>query len=242
MFSIIIPLYNKADYIAETLKSVLNQTYCDYEVIVVNDSSTDNSLEVASSFQDERIHIYTKENEGVSAARNYGIMHAKYDYIAFLDADDWWENEKIEKQLQALEASKAVLCATARELVRADGKTLDRIIEIPECIQYQALLKTNCIPCSSVILKTEVAREFYMCHDELHEDYIMWLKILKKYGNAIGVNEPLVKCRMSEGGKSRNKLKSARMQYGVYRYIGFNRMKAFYYMIYYTINGIRKYF
>ena len=74
MFSIIIPLYNKADYIAETLKSVLNQTYCDYEVIVVNDSSTDNSLEVASSFQDERIHIYTKENEGVSAARNYGIM------------------------------------------------------------------------------------------------------------------------------------------------------------------------
>ena len=76
MFSIIIPLYNKADYIAETLKSVLNQTYCDYEVIVVNDSSTDNSLEVASSFQDERIHIYTKENEGVSAARNYGIMHA----------------------------------------------------------------------------------------------------------------------------------------------------------------------
>lgn len=93
MFSIIIPLYNKADYIAETLKSVLNQTYCDYEVIVVNDSSTDNSLEVASSFQDERIHIYTKENEGVSAARNYGIMHAKYDYIAFLDADDIWESD-----------------------------------------------------------------------------------------------------------------------------------------------------
>ena len=75
MFSIIIPLYNKADYIAETLKSVLNQTYCDYEVIVVNDSSTDNSLEVASSFQDERIHIYTKENEGVSAARNYGMLN-----------------------------------------------------------------------------------------------------------------------------------------------------------------------
>ena len=79
MFSIIIPLYNKADYIAETLNSVLNQTYFDYEVIVVNDSSTDNSLEIASGFHDERIHIYTKENEGVSAARNYGIMRAKYD-------------------------------------------------------------------------------------------------------------------------------------------------------------------
>lgn len=103
MFSIIIPLYNKADYIAETLKSVLNQTYCDYEVIVVNDSSTDNSLEVASSFQDERIHIYTKENEGVSAARNYGIMHAKYDYIAFLDADDIWESDYLECQKKLIE-------------------------------------------------------------------------------------------------------------------------------------------
>lgn len=109
MFSIIIPLYNKADYIAETLKSVLNQTYCDYEVIVVNDSSTDNSLEVASSFQDERIHIYTKENEGVSAARNYGIMHAKYDYIAFLDADDIWESDYLECQKKLILNSATLL-------------------------------------------------------------------------------------------------------------------------------------
>ena len=80
-----------------------------------------------------------------------------------------------------------------------------------------------------------------MCHDELHEDYILWLKVLNKYGDAVGVNEPLVKCRMSEGGKSRNKIKSARMQYGVYRYIGFGRVKSFYYMIFYTLHGIFKY-
>lgn len=98
MFSIIIPLYNKADYVAETLRSVLNQTYNYYEVIVVNDSSTDNSLEIVSSFHDKRIHVYTKKNEGVSAARNYGIMHAKHDYIAFLDADDIWDIDYLECQ------------------------------------------------------------------------------------------------------------------------------------------------
>ena len=242
LISVIIPAYNAQKYIRQAVESVIQQTTdADIEVLVIDDGSTDSTKEIVYELQEECRNrkmdhreicdCPNEKNMGVAESRNNGIRKANGEYIAFLDADDWWENEKIEKQLQALEASKAVLCATARELVRADGKTLDRIIEIPECIQYQALLKTNCIPCSSVILKTEVAREFYMCHDELHEDYIMWLKILKKYGNAIGVNEPLVKCRMSEGGKSRNKLKSARMQYGVYRYIGFNRMKAFYYMI-----------
>ena len=103
------------------------------------------------------------------------------------------------------------------------------------------LLRTNSIPCSSVLMKTSVAREFYMCHDELHEDYILWLSVLKKYGKAYGLNEPLLKCRLSEGGKSRNKLKSARMQYGVYRYLGFGVIKSLFYFVQYAINGVKKY-
>lgn len=253
LISVIIPAYNAQKYIRQAVESVIQQTTdTDIEVLVIDDGSTDSTKEIVFEIQEEcrsrkmdhREICYcpNEKNMGVAESRNSGIRKAGGAYIAFLDADDWWETDKIEKQLQALEASNAVLCATARELVRADGKPLDRIIEIPERIQYQALLKTNCIPCSSVLLKTEIAREFYMCHDELHEDYILWLNVLKRYGDAIGVNEPLVKCRMSEGGKSRNKLKSARMQYGVYRYIGFGRLKAFYYMIYYTVNGVRKYF
>lgn len=89
-FSIIIPLYNKEKYISQTLTSVLNQNYKDYEVIIVNDSSTDNSLEIVKTFNDKRIKIYTKMNNGVSAARNYGINMAKGEYLAFLDADDLW--------------------------------------------------------------------------------------------------------------------------------------------------------
>lgn len=92
MFSIIIPLYNKEKYIYNTIQSVLGQTYEDFEIIVVNDSSTDNSLLALQGIRDVRLQIYTKPNEGVSAARNYGIKKAKHDYIAFLDADDLWES------------------------------------------------------------------------------------------------------------------------------------------------------
>ena len=241
MFSIIIPLYNKADYIAETLKSVLNQTYCDYEVIVVNDSSTDNSLEVASSFQDERIHIYTKENEGVSAARNYGIMHAKYDYIAFLDADDWWEPGKLKEQLKRLEETGYVLCSTGRELMKADGSSTGRTIPVKEKITYRELLKHNSINCSSVLLRREDALAFPMEHDDSHEDYITWLRILRKGGFAAGINRPYLKYRLSEGGKSRNKLKSAAMTYQVYRYVGYGPLKSLFFFVSYALHGIWKY-
>lgn len=88
---------------------------------------------------------------------------------------------------------------------------------VPGTATYKSLLRTNCIPCSSALMKTKAARKFYMCHDELHEDYILWLKVLQKYGTAYGSGEPLLKFRLSQAGKSRNKLKSAKMNYGVYR-------------------------
>ena len=130
------------------------------------------------------------------------------------------------------EGSKAV----AQSAVKLVGG-----IGIEQEVSYQKLLRTNSIPCSSVVLKTEVAREFYMCHDELHEDYILWLKVLKKYGNAAGINEPLLKSRMSPGGKSRNKMKSAQMQYGVYRYMGIGRIRSLLLMCSYMVHGILKY-
>jgi len=91
MFSVVIPLYNKERSVKNTIESVLNQTFQDFEVIVVNDGSTDNSLEVVKSFNDERIRIINQKNSGVSSARNRGIKEAKYEWIAFLDADDLWE-------------------------------------------------------------------------------------------------------------------------------------------------------
>ena len=125
--------------------------------------------------------------------------------------------------------------------MQPDGTPADRVIGVPEQITYAMLMRTNVIPCGSVILRTDVAREFGFVCDRYHEDYILWLRILEKYQAARGVNVPALKCRLSEGGKSRNKWKSARMQYGSYRYLGYGRLQAFYYMIFYTLNGFRKY-
>ena len=95
-FSVIIPIYNKEKDVETTIKSVLNQTYIDYEIILVDDGSTDNSLNIVNAIEDDRIQIFTKQNEGVSKTRNYGITKAKAEYIAFLDADDYWYPNHLE--------------------------------------------------------------------------------------------------------------------------------------------------
>lgn len=102
-FSVILPLYNKANYVQKSIESILKQTYNEFEIVVVNDGSTDNSIEVVSSFVDSRIHIFTKENGGVSSARNYGIEKAQYEYIAFLDADDLWLPDYLETIKEMIE-------------------------------------------------------------------------------------------------------------------------------------------
>jgi len=116
------------------------------------------------------------------------------------------------------------------------------VIGVKNKITFEDLLHTNSIPCGSVVLPTEIAREFHMKHAELHEDYILWLEILKKYGAAVGIDEPYLHCRLSEGGKSRNKLKSAVMQYGVYRYMGFGRFESLRFFLSYAFHGVKKYY
>jgi glycosyltransferase involved in cell wall biosynthesis len=97
MFSVIIPLYNKVDYISISINSVLNQTFQEFELIIIDDGSTDNSLDVVKTFQDNRIRIVTQENQGVSSTRNNGVNISKYEYITFLDADDWWDKHFLEE-------------------------------------------------------------------------------------------------------------------------------------------------
>ena len=250
--SVIIPVYNAEHYIRQAVESVMKQTFEDMiEIMIINDCSTDATdatvREIIKKFQQtdrgnrKICYINSETNKGVAESRNCGMRLAEGEYIAFLDADDWWDYSKLEKQFVMLRKTQAVLCATGRELMTPGGDPAGRYIEIPAQVSYAQLLKTNTIPCSSVVLKTDIAREFPMCHDELHEDYILWLQVLKKYGAAVGIDEPLLKSRMSENGKSRNKLKSARMQFGVYRYLGFGWIKSLYYFCNYAVQGVKKY-
>lgn len=262
MITVIIPAYNCETFIGQALASSLRQTTEeDLEILVIDDCSKDMTLRAARQLLLEcggreeggafwiggqagkrKVRcLRNPKNLGVAETRNLGIKSAAGEYVAFLDADDWWEPEKLEKQTRLAEKTDAPLIYSGRELMRPDGSPAGKAIGVPLKATYSSLLRTNCIPCSSVVMKTEIAREFYMCHDELHEDYILWLKVLKKYGAAYGVNEPLLKSRLSEGGKSRNKLKSAKMHYGVYKYMGIPAWKAVFLFLRYAINGVRKY-
>lgn len=247
LVSVIIPAYNAEKYLANAVHSALEQEQLPLdalEVIVIDDCSTDGTQAVMQQFaQDPAVRCVRNEhNLGVAETRNRGIRMARGSYVAFLDADDWWEPDKLHAQLQLLEQTGAVLCCSGRQLHEPDGTPTGRTIGVPERVTYRQLLHTNTIPCGSVVLRTDVAREFYMSHAELHEDYILWLQVLKKYNEAVGINEPYLHCRLSEGGKSRNKLRSAGMQYGVYRYMGIGRLKSLYYLMSYAVNGVKKYY
>lgn len=254
MISVIMPVYNGALYIKEAMDSVVCQTTAeDIELYVIDDASTDGTGQVVEAYQKQLRENGTKgavrsiryhrnsSNLGAAESRNTGMRLAQGEYLAFLDADDWWSTDKLERQLVQIRKEDTVLVYTGRELMHPDGTTTGKIVSVPEKTGYRELLHTNCIPCSSVLMKTAVAQEFYMCHDELHEDYILWLRVLQKYGTAYGINRPLLKSRLSAGGKSRNKLRSAKMHYGVYRYMGIPWWRAIGLFICYAVNGVKKY-
>lgn len=243
LVSVIIPVYNGARYIRQALDSALAQDV-PAEILVIDDGSKDNLDEVMREYQEYPQIRYMKneQNLGVAETRNRGVSMAAGEYVAFLDADDVWEEEKLKKQLALIRKNGTVICSSARELMKSDGTLTGYIIPVKTEYAFKDILGGNPINCSSVLVKTEVAREFPMHHDDSHEDYLMWLEILKKYGKGCAVNEPLLKYRVSETGKSGSKLHSAKMTYKTYRYMGFGPVRSCLYFIGYAVQGIKKYF
>lgn len=242
LVSVIIPAYNSADSICQSVDSALCQGVS-LEIIIVNDCSTDATEEILEKYSSNPAVRYIKNdhNLGAAGSRNKGVTLARGKYIAFLDADDWWEPDKLKKQISLIEKKNTVLCSTARLLVNPDGTSMNKVIPVPEEITYHTLLKHNCINCSSVLLLRDVALEFPMEHEDSHEDYIMWLKILQKYKTACAINEPLLNYRLSAAGKSGSKLNSAKMTFKVYRYMGFGLLKSLLCFFSYAVHGVLKY-
>ena len=242
LVSVIMPVYHGEKYIGKAIESVLAQKIST-ELLVIDDCSTDGTELAVMKFMDSGNIRYIRNNENLGAAgsRNRGVKEARGKYVAFLDADDWWEEGKLSAQTETMEITGCVICSTGRELMRPDGHTTGKYIPVGERITYRDLLKHNSINCSSVLLRRETALAFPMEHDESHEDYITWLRILRKGGFAVGINKPYLKCRLSEGGKSRNKLKSAAMTYQVYRYMGYGHVKSLFFFVSYAVHGIWKY-
>ena len=200
MFSVIIPLYNKAPYIAKAIESVLGQTYRDFEVIVIDDGSTDQSLEVAKIFENKSITIISQPNSGVSTARNNGVKIAKHPYICFLDADDWWHPTFLEEMKQLItDFPDAGIYGSGYYIVK-NGKERIAPIGVPQgfergIIDYcEVYAKTLCMPLTSisVVIPKHIFDEEKGFKSQLKfgEDFDLWIRIALKH-QVILVNKPL---------------------------------------------------
>lgn len=239
--SVIMPAYQHAAYIERAVESVLAQK-AEVELIIIDDASRDRTEEAVRRYlPDKRVRYCRNErNLGPAGSRNRGIAMAEGRYLAFLDADDWWEPDKLEKQL-ALMREGCVLSYTGRRLYAEEGSRCRKVIAAPETLSFRELLRTNPIACSSVLVRREAFDSFRWEHDELHEDYLLWLKLLQRYGQARGLAEPLLCSRLTGNGKSRKKWRTVRMTYGVYRQIGTGRVRAWWYVGNHLVRSLGRY-
>lgn len=242
--SVIMPAYNCEKYIAEAIESVLNQNYTNWELIIINDCSTDNTEQIIKSYQqkDRRIKLINlTQNRGVANARNIGIRNAEGKYIAFLDADDIWQKEKLYKQIQLLESINADITYTAYMMIDDTGKKIKER-RIKETQYLKDLLKENSIIFSSVVCKKGSIANKKFKSEWYHEDYVFLLDLAKASKKFRGLNENLMQYRVHQSGRSFNKQIAAKYRWKIYRkYLNMSFLQSLYYFVVYAWNGIRKY-
>ena len=204
--SVIIPVYNRKDMISDAVESVLSQTYKDLEVVVIDDGSTDNTVEEIKKIKDPRIVLLKAEHKGPYHARNMGIKKSKGDFIAFLDSDDMWLPEKLEKQMKQFEKNKEVFLVFTDRFVFRDKNndySLENDVKTEEKkilnSHYKELLKMNYIVTSSVVVKRQVFDDlgFFIEEKRGDLDYNMWLRVARKYKISY-ISEPLVLYKVHE--------------------------------------------
>lgn len=247
LVSIVTPAYNTSEYIVETMESVHAQTYHNWEMLIVNDCSIDNTAKIVQSYaaKDKRIKLINlKQNSGAAIARNTAIQNAKGRYIAFLDSDDLWKKEKLQKQLKFMQQNGYAFTFTAYELFKSNKENIKNIKNIvPAAIKlkYSDALKGNQIGCLTVMLdRKQISKIEFI--EQKHEDYILWLNILKTGITAYGINESLALYRTGNSKSiSSNKMQSALWTWNVYRKVQkLSIAQSIYYMCFYIMNGIRK--
>lgn len=241
IISIVMPAYNSAQYIEQSIESVLKQSYKNWELIIVDDCSIDDTYKIVEKLciTEERIKLFRmNENSGVAMARNFAISMSRGKYIAFLDSDDLWLPDKLEKQLNLMQEKKAVISYTAYR--QFSMEKVGNLVSVPEQVTYKQLLKGNVIGCLTVMLDKERLGNLQM-KKARHEDYILWLDILKKGNIAYGLQEDLARYRKSETSLTSNKKRSALWTWQVYRqHQELSFFASIYYFIFYVCKGLLK--
>ena len=243
LVSIVIPVYNAEKFLEDTINCVLNQTYDNWELLLINDCSKDNSKKVAKQFLSDKIKwIDMKKNGGAALARNKGIEVAKGKYLCYLDADDLWEKDKLKKQVTFMQEKKCAFSFTGYEFADAKGVPTGKKVFIPEKINYKQALKNTTIWTTTVMFDMEkLSKEDIYMPNVKSEDTASWWKILKKIDYAFGLNEILSYYRRTEGTLSSNKFEAIKRIWNLYRNVEkLNLVYSFYYFCWYAFNAVRR--
>ena len=246
LVSIVLPVYNCEKFLEETIKTIQNQTYTNWEALFVNDCSKDKSAEIIkeASIKDNRIKLINlNENSVAAIARNTGMEKARGRYIAFLDSDDLWDKEKLEKQLKFIKEGNYAFTFTSYEFVTEDGTKTGKIVRVPDKINYKQALKNTTIFTSTVIFdaKTLGKELIKMPNVKRGQDSATWWKVLKNGNIAYGLDENLSFYRRSENTLSSNKFKALKRTWNLYRNVEHLSIpKSLYNFFWYCINAVRR--
>lgn len=242
--SIITPAYKAASYVEETIRSVLAQTHQDWELLIADDCSPDNTREVVQRWadSDSRIRLIPLErNGGPAAARNAALKHATGRWIAFLDSDDLWLPEKLERATSVARSSGAALVFTGFRRITADSQTVGRYIGVPPTLTYRQLLGNTAIATSTVLVDRKQTGEIQM-RKTFYDDFDCWLQLLKRGLRAVGIDEDLMRYRVVQQSVSRNKKRSALQVWRAYRELeGLGPVAATWYFANYGLRAWWKY-
>lgn len=242
LVSIITPSYNSERFIAETIKSILMQTYKNWELIIVDDCSTDKTVSIIKSFDDNRIQLHKLEkNSGAAVARNTAMKHATGKYLAYLDSDDLWTEDKLAKQVQFMQNNDYAFSFTSYILMNENGDLSQKSVPVPYVVSYESLLRNTIIGCLTVMLDREKIGEQYMPNIRAGQDTAFWLQLLKQGFTAYGINEPLAHYRMVSQSISSNKFKALKRTWHIYREVEkLPVLSSSWYFAQYTLNAIKK--
>lgn len=244
LVSIIMPCYNAERYIAQSIESVLAQTYRNWELIITDDASTDKSVEIISKYSknDDRINVMVPdEHQGIARTRNMSISRARGHFMAFLDNDDLWKPEKLEKQIKFMLEKEIGFSYTSYELVDQDGITKNKIIQTQGVVDYKKYLRNTIIGCGTVMIDRDIVGHFGMPINDTSDDMAAWLSILRRGFKAYPLDEVLLQYRVTGKSASSNKFKASRDVWRVYRDIEkLSLTKSVFSFVCYAFNALKK--
>lgn len=246
LVSIIVPVYNVEKYIRETMESVVAQTYPHWELLLVEDGSSDGTVDVIGGFleetEDARIRLVRQpSNMGAARARNRGLKEARGRYIAYLDSDDLWVPQKLERELSFLKEKGAAFVFTGYEFVEGDGTGTGRVVRVPEKLSYRQTLGNTTIFTSTVMFDTEkISRDKLEMPVVKSEDTALWFRILREGYYAWGLDENLVKYRRAGKSLSSNKLEALRRIWNLYRLEGLCLPRRVYYFCFWAVRAVKR--